>query len=406
MYNANQFELNKQSKIIRRAAKVVLLLLIIIHAVLGIWWLTAWWLIVLAIYLFLTTDFPPLVAIREMPWVAYPLLLAGVFFLAVGLRVLVYGVFTVPSSSMERTILPGDIIWGNKLSYGPVLPETPYDIPWINFFVWLIEGTDADMERKWWEPKRLRGYRKAAPGDIILFDDPTKDGVMIKRCMGTPGDTIHMVNGSVYINNQLHQATNNLMLFSRVSFNNRQEAMEGMRNLEITNMAFPLYAGHYTNYISLYLTLEEIEKVSGLSAINDITIEKERPDTAWRVYPRHDSFNWSIDDYGPMVLPAKGMKIALTPENWILYNRLINVFENADITENDGLFFTEGNLITEHYTFQKDYYFMLGDNRHDSRDSRYFGPVPGDNIICKATMILFSRNRNEPKHKRILKKLH
>ncbi len=391
--------------IINQIAISLLLLMVIIHAAYGIWWLTAWWSIVLGVYWFLTSEHPMLVAVRKKSWVVYPLLLAGVFFLAVGLRVLAYGVFTIPSSSMERTILPGDIIWGNKLSYGPVLPETPYDIPWINLFVWLAEGTDADLERKWWKPKRLRGYRKAAPGDIILFDDPTKNGVMIKRCMGTPGDTIHMDNGKVYINNKLHQETKDLLLFSRIYVNNRQEALNELSNLGIKHTAFPLSAGHYTNHISLYLTLEEREKASGIAAINYIAIEKERPDTAWRVYPRHDRLNWNIDDYGPLVLPAKGMKIALTMENWILYRRIINFFENAGIRENDGLFFTQENLIAEHYTFQKDYYFMLGDNRHDSRDSRYFGPVPGDNIICKATRILFSRNKSEPKYKRILKKL-
>ncbi len=391
-------------KIINLIALSVLSVLVAIHCLLGIWWLAAWWFFVLGVFVVSVSKHPRLVAFKKKSWVVYPLIFLGVFILAISFRVLVYGVFSIPSSSMERTILPGDIVWGNKLTYGPALPQSPYDIPWVNLLTWLVEGSRADLERRWWEPKRLSGYRKVIPGDIVVFEDPARDGVMIKRCMGTPGDTVRIVNGRVYINNRLHQETKEILLYSRVSVNSRQDVIKALDSLGINNPYF-FSPARDSDHISLYMTIEEIEKASRIPGVTSVAIEKERPDTAWRVHPRHDSFNWNIDDYGPIVLPAKGMKMELNVETWILYGGLINKFENADIQHDRGQFFMEGNRVTG-YTFKKNYYFMLGDNRHDSRDSRYYGPVPGDNIICRATMILFSRNKSTPWFSRILKRLH
>ena len=390
-------------KITNHISTSFIVLLVMIHAVLGLWWLAGWWLFVLGVFVVLVSKHPLLVAFKKKSLVIYPLIFPGVFFLAISFRVLVYGVFSIPSSSMERTILPGDIVWGNKLTYGPALPGSPYEIPWVNLLTWMVEGSRADLERTWWEPKRLRGYREAAPGDIVVFEDPVGDGVMIKRCMGTPGDTIRIVNGVVYINNRLHRENKGLLLYSRVSVSNRQNAIKGLDSLGINNPSFFSPASG-TDHFSLYLTLEEADKASLLPWVTSVAIEKERPDTAWRVYPGHESFNWNIDNYGPIVLPAEGMKMVLTAETWILYGRLINLFENAEIKYDRGQFFMEGNQVTD-YTFRKNYYFMLGDNRHDSRDSRYYGPVPGDKIICRATMILFSKNRSTPRLSRIFKKL-
>ena len=390
-------------KIINRIALSVLLLLVVIHAVLGIWWLAAWWFFVGWVYVVSVSKHPRLVAFKKKSWVVYPLIFLGVFILAISFRVLVYGVYTIPSSSMERTILPGDIVWGNKLTYGPALPRSPYEIPWVNLFTWLVEGSRADLERKWWEPKRLRGYRKAAPGDIVVFEDLVKNEVMIKRCMGSPGDTIGIVNGIVSINNMLHKETRDLLLYSRVSVTNRPVAIKALDSLGINNHSFyPSAPGK--DHLSLHLTLEETERVSLLPCVTSVAIEKERPDTAWMVYPRDESLKWNIDNYGPIVLPAKGMRMELTGESWILYEGLINKIENADIHYEGGQFLKKGHPVTE-YTFEKNYYFMMGDNRHDSRDSRYYGPVPEDKIICRATTILFSKNKSTPRFSRIFKKL-
>ncbi len=374
------------------------------HALAGIWWMAAWWLIILGLFLASTSSNSWLVTVRKKSWVIYSLIFPGVFILAISLRVLVFGVFYIPSSSMERTIMPGDMVWGNKLIYGPALPQSPYEIPWVNLFTWMIEGSRADLERIWWESGRLRGYGNARPGDVVVFEDPENNsGVMMKRCMGTPGDTVIIVNGRVYINNRLHEETGNLLLYSRVNVDDNQKTLRALDSMGISKQLFYSPA-HANDHISLYLTREEIDKISLLPGITRVSIEQERPDTAWWVYPHHWSIDWSIDDYGPLVIPEKGMKIALTPVNWLLYGSLINKYENADIFENEEKFFLQGDLINS-YTFQKDYFFLLGDNRHDSRDSRYFGPVPDEKIICKATLILYSRDKNIARFSRILKRL-
>lgn len=391
------------NKLINKTALSIFSLLALAHLFLGLWWLAGWWIFILGVCVILVSKHPLLVAFRKKSLLVYPLLFIGLFIIVAALKVLFFGVFIVPTSSMERTILPGDIIWGSKLSYGPSLPESPYEIPGVNLFVWMIEGSKADLEKRWWEPKRLKGYRKVAPGEIVVFEDPVKRDVLVKRCMGTPGDTIQIINGKVYINKSLHQESKDLLLYSRISVNNRQDAIEGLNRQGIQHPSYFSYRQD-TSHISLYLTLEEIERASLLAGITHIAIEKVRPDTAWRVYPRHDNFSWTIDDYGPMVIPTKGMKMELTSESWILYRKLINRFEKADIKYINGQFFKEGDLITD-YTFEKNYYFMLGDNRHDSRDSRYIGLIPEDKIICRATMILFSKNRSVPKFSRTFKKL-
>ena len=111
-------------------------------------------------------------------------------------------------------------------------------------------------------------------------------------------------------------------------------------------------------------------------------------------FPKNNLFKWSIDNFGPLVVPAKGMKILLNEKNYILYNKVINVFEKSDITARDGIFFING-VSAASFTFSNNYYFMLGDNRHDSNDSRYWGFVPDANIIGKPVIVLFSFDPDE-----------
>jgi len=363
------------------------------------WWVSWGFLMVTGVFILIFSKGRLAVVFRKRTMLAYPLLFAWLFLFIIALRVLVFGVYYIPSSSMERTILPGDIILGNKLVYGPVLPQTPYEVPWINLFTWLVEGSNANPERKWWDYKRLRGSGKVSSGDIVLFQQ--NKNVMIKRCLGIPGDTIRIVEGMVYINDKLYAEPDDILYYSRVSVNNKKQALHAFDSLGISTNSFYSSNSDCDN-ISGYLTAKETKKISTLTFIKDVTIEKKRPDTAWRVYPRHKAFAWSIDDYGPVVIPKKGMKVELTPENWILYRKLINGYENSGIKKKEKLFIKDEIEVTE-FIFQQDYYFMMGDNRHDSRDSRYFGPIPEHDIICKATMILFSRDKKIHRFSRILK---
>jgi signal peptidase I len=132
--------------------------------------------------------------------------------------------------------------------------------------------------------------------------------------------------------------------------------------------------------------------------------QTNRPDTAWRTYPKHPLFKWSVDNFGPVVIPAKGMTVSLNEENYILYRDVINGFEDTPITAGDGRIMIHGTEASS-YTFRNNYYFMLGDNRHDSRDSRYWGFVPENNIIVKAVLILFSNGNDGLKWNRFFRKI-
>lgn len=112
------------------------------------------------------------VRFRNMTYIVYPLILIGVVLLAITLKTLFFGLYKIPSGSMEKTIVPGDIVWVNNLSYGPRLPYSPYEVSWINGLVWLIEGRDADIHKRWWEYKRLKGYSSPKRGDISVFNHP------------------------------------------------------------------------------------------------------------------------------------------------------------------------------------------------------------------------------------------
>ena len=379
----------------------ILMVFALIHAIKGIWWVSWGCLMVIGIYILAFSNHRFALAFRKRAIFTYTFLFAWLFLFIIALRVLVFGVYYIPSSSMERTILPGDIIWGNKLAYGPVLPQTPYEIPWINLFTWLAEGSNADLEKKWWDYKRLRGIRKVSHGDIVLFQQ--NKNVMIKRCLGTPGDTLKIVAGKVYINNKLYDEPDNILFFSRVVVNDQKQAILAFDSLGINTTSF-LTPNYDRNIFTAYLTQKEKAKISLLPFVTNLSIEMERADTAWKVYPRHPLFDWSIDDYGPMVIPKKGMKLELNEENWVLYGKLIRGNENAGIKMN-GKQFIKDTIEVREFIFQNDYYFMMGDNRHDSRDSRYFGPVPENKIICKAAMILFSRDKEKQVEPRVFKRL-
>jgi signal peptidase I len=156
------------------------------------------------------------VKFRKKSFLVYPVVLTGVFAMAIVLRLFFFGVYIILLGSMERTIVPGDVVWVNKLLYGSQAPSTPYEIPWINVLFWLAEGKDADINKERWKYRRLSGYTRPKHGDVTVFNHPYIKEVYIKRCMALPGDTIQIENGIVYVNHEIAEAPTDLFR-SRVS---------------------------------------------------------------------------------------------------------------------------------------------------------------------------------------------
>ncbi len=338
-----------------------------IHLVLGIWWLAVGFIVLLGAFYLGVSPNRRVRAFRNKSLLSYPLLFAGLFILAISLRVLVFGIYFIPSTSMQQTIIPGDVVWVNKLLYGPALPRTPYEIPWINLVVWLAERPDADIESPRWGHKRLKGYTKAKAGDIVVFDNPLKGDVTIKRCIGLPGDTIQIINGKVFVNNEPFEEPEGLI---------RPAPGRGFSEAGENGVA------------------TGVNRPSSLQRSENA----ERTETEKLLFPFCENIEWTLDDFGPLILPKRGKKINLNNDNYVIYNKLLN----NNIETNNGGFFLNGEMIDE-LTFTQDYYFMLGDNRYRSIDSRHFGPVPCKNIAGKATIILFNYKNGRS---RILKSLY
>lgn len=246
------------------------------------------------------------------------LLFALVIISPLGIKLFVGEWAQIPSSSMSPTLLPNDWIWYNKYEYGAILPQRISEIPLINLFCLIPSVRKLDKQTTW-KPYRLRGYTIPQRMDITIFRPlGNSSQLLIKRCVGLPGDTITIHQGQIYINQSL--------------------VME------------PGYR----------LPCEETTPISFPSALKN---------------------KWTSNEYGPIIIPYKGMKISLDSLNIKLYTETINNESKSTIKNKD-------------YTFENDYYFMMGDNRGNSLDSRFIGFIPEKNITGKTTMILFSKRTN------------
>ncbi len=281
----------------------------------------------------------------------YIVLLPIVF--AIAVRTFLWDIYYIPSSSMEQTLFPGDYVVVNKVSYGVKLPKRLQDVPVIGS--WFKTKINTEHQYKLYYP--LKGYKSFKRHDIVVFKSVTNNNkFLIKRIVGLPGDTLSLKDTKVIVNNNyLEEKPEYSYMYS--------DSSKAFASLKI-----------YANKDFEALAPAVQKKLTKLNS-NTPSLR------GYSIFPFKKQNQWTRDNYGPVIIPKKGTTISLTKANIAIYASLIKYYEQEDISlkhDNDQV----------NYTFKQNYYFMLGDNRHNSIDSRSYGFVVESYIQGKMVKVI------------------
>ena len=317
-------------------------------------------------------------------------------------KTVVFEVFRIPSSSMKNTLFPKDIIIVNKLKYGPRLPRSPFDIPFINILYYYSENARKRFKEYWWPYKRFFGTDTIKKGDVIVFNSLfKKDFILVKRCVAVAGDTLHIKNGLVYSNSKVFKVEAAKYRY-KFKVKHKKVFDNAIDSLNLGHIRFSIIRKN--NFLKARLSKDEVEKIKNLESIENFQISLDPFRPRRKFLAKLPNKNWTFDSMGPFIIPKKGGQINLNYENYLLYEKTISKFEKENIKHVDGKFYVNGKLALT-YTFKKNYYFMMGDNRKASSDSRVWGFLPEENIIGKVQCVLFSNYQGKFQWNRLLRSL-
>ncbi len=371
------------------------------------------------------------------------------------IRTFIFEAYTIPTPSMEKTLLVNDFLFVSKFSYGPRIPNTPLAIPFVHH---TLPGANTKSYLEWITIPYTRWFaRPVKRNDVVVFNFPVNDTLIndeinygsrvtyyqeiqrrmimerisedearrrvrdqfgdmiitrpvdkrenfIKRCVAIAGDTLQIKNRVIYINGMAqpfppeHEfkyrvKTSGMLDPDQLNGMGIQDNIDDPNRNQVNQVSNTEYQMSLTNG-----DVASLKMMQGVTSVEPIV---NSGDESIILFPYVAAYNWSEDDYGPIWIPKKGATIQLTPDNIIRYKRSILVYEGNKFEERNGQYFINDEPATS-YTFQMNYYWLMGDNRHNSLDSRFWGFVPEDHVVGKASLIWFSY-ASGPRWNRIFK---